>query len=71
MSTEENKAIVRRLIEDGFRGPLEGIPPTGRSVKVKDVDLYRLEHGKVVESWAHFDQPGMLQQLGVIGGGED
>lgn len=38
---------------------------------VKDVDLYRLEHGKVVEIWAHFDQPGMLQQLGVIEGGQE
>ena len=47
-------------------GPLEAVPPTGKKVMVKDVDLWRLEGGKVVESWAHFDQPGLLQQLGVL-----
>lgn len=79
MSTEQNKLLVRRLIEEGFtkvitwayftgthRGPLEGIPPTGKRVKVKDVDLFRIEQGKIVESSTTFDRLGMLKQLGVI-----
>ena len=47
-------------------GPLEAVSATGKKVMVKDVDLWRLEGGKIVESWAHFDQPGLLQQLGVL-----
>ncbi|HSR20537.1 MAG TPA: ester cyclase [Anaerolineales bacterium] len=53
------------------QGPLEGIPPTGKPVKVKDVDLFRFENGKIVETWTHFDQPGMMMQLGVLGGPEE
>jgi steroid delta-isomerase-like uncharacterized protein len=49
------------------QGPLENIPPTGKAVRVKDVDLWRLENGKVVEARTHFDQLGMMQQLGLLG----
>jgi steroid delta-isomerase-like uncharacterized protein len=52
-------------------GPLDGIPPTGKTVQVKDVDLYELENGKVVRMRAHFDQLGMMQQLGVLGGAQE
>jgi steroid delta-isomerase-like uncharacterized protein len=46
-------------------GPLEGIPATGRPVRVKDVDLWRVENGKLAETWSHLDQPGLMMQLGV------
>ncbi len=45
---------------------MAGIPVTGRPVTVSGVIINRLEHGKIVESWALFDQLGMLQQLGVV-----
>jgi steroid delta-isomerase-like uncharacterized protein len=46
-------------------GPLEGIPATGKPVNVKDVDLWRVENGKLVESWSHLDQASLMMQLGV------
>jgi steroid delta-isomerase-like uncharacterized protein len=46
-------------------GPLEGIPATGLPVRVKDVDLWRVENGKLAETWTHLDQAGLMQQLGV------
>lgn len=52
-------------------GLLEAVPPTGKKVQVKDVDLWRIEDGQIVESWAHCDELGLLQQLGVLAlGGE-
>jgi steroid delta-isomerase-like uncharacterized protein len=47
------------------KGPLEGIPATGKSVRVKDVDLWRVENGKLAETWSHLDQAGLMRQLGV------
>lgn len=64
---EGEKVVVWGYFTGTHRGSLEGIPPTGRQVKVKDVDLYRFENGKIVEGWQHFDQPGMMMQLGVMG----
>lgn len=63
---EGDKVITWAYFTGTHRGPLEGIPPTGKRVKVKDVDLFRIEQGKVVESSTTFDRLGMLKQLGVI-----
>ena len=68
---EGDKVVTWASFTGTHEGPLQGIPPTGRRVKVKDIDLYRLENGKIVELWAHFDQLSMLQQLGVMGGAEE
>jgi steroid delta-isomerase-like uncharacterized protein len=71
MVAEGDNVVTWMWFTGTHEGPLEGIPPTGRKVKVRDVDLYRLEHGKVVESWAHFDQLGMMKQLGALGAGAE
>ena len=67
MVAEGDKVVTWAYFIGTHTGPLEGMPPTGQRVKVKDVDLFRLEGGKVVETWTHFDQLGMMQQLGMAG----
>jgi steroid delta-isomerase-like uncharacterized protein len=67
---EGDKVVFWGYFTGTHQGPLEGVPPTGRQVKVRDVDLFILRDGKVIESWTHFDESGMMQQLGVFGGGE-
>ncbi len=46
-------------------GTFMGIPATGRAVKVKYIDMWRMENGKAVENWVQMDMPAMMQQLGV------
>jgi steroid delta-isomerase-like uncharacterized protein len=57
--------VTWATVNGTHKGPLEGIPPTGKSVSVLDVDMWRVENGRITESWAHFDQAGLLRQLGV------
>ncbi len=45
---------------------LNGIPPTGKSVKVDGIWIHRIKNGKIVESYNAWDTLGMLQQLGVV-----
>jgi len=47
-------------------GPLMGVPPSGKAVTVTGIDMFRVSHGKIVESWAYADALGMLQQMGVL-----
>jgi predicted ester cyclase len=47
-------------------GPLDDIPPTGRSVEVTGIFLERLAGGKIVESWVEYDRLGLRRQLGLI-----
>jgi len=46
-------------------GNFMGIAATGKKVKVKFIDFWRLENGKAVENWVQMDIPGLMQQLGV------
>jgi steroid delta-isomerase-like uncharacterized protein len=44
-------------------GPLDGLAPTGRKVKIRGLQISRFKDGKMVERWGSSDQLGMLQQL--------
>ena len=63
---EENKVVARWTARGTHAGALMNIPPTGKQVTLKGIDILRNEDGKIVERWGEFDALGMLQQLGVI-----
>jgi steroid delta-isomerase-like uncharacterized protein len=45
--------------------PTGDLPPSGRHVVVKAVEVFDIEGGKIRESHHYFDMMGMLQQLGA------
>jgi steroid delta-isomerase-like uncharacterized protein len=46
-------------------GPLMGIAPTGKKVKMRGLQISKFGDGKMVERWGSSDQLGMLQQIGA------
>lgn len=63
----EGDLVANRFTTTGtHRGPLMGIPPTGRPITVKGMEFHRLRDGKVAESWISDDLPGILVQLGIL-----
>ncbi len=62
--TDDHLAIAY-TIEGTHTGPLLGIPPSGKRVKVRGMQIARYEGGKIVERWGSSDQLGMLQQIGA------
>jgi predicted ester cyclase len=46
-------------------GPLMGIAPTGKKVKIRGLQISKFRDGKMVERWGSSDQLGMLQQIGA------
>ena len=63
---EKDKVVFRVTGRGTHRGEFSGIPATGKLVAMQGIDIVRIDHGKIVEHWANFDQLGMLQQFGVI-----
>ena len=63
---EGDKVVARWTARGTHDGALMNIPPTGRQVRLKGIDILRVEGGKIVERWGEFDALGMLHQLGVI-----
>ena len=59
--------VVARWVGSGTHvGEVNGIPPTGRSVRVEAISIHRLRDGKIAETWEVWDTLGFLQQLGVV-----
>lgn len=63
---EGDKVVTRGYSTGTHIAELQGIPPTGRQVKVPFINITRVENGKMMESWVQSDMLGMMQQLGAI-----
>ncbi len=63
---EGNKVTKVWTVNGTNKGELMGIPPTGKRIVVKGIEVFRIEDGKIAELWASMDNLGMMQQLGVI-----
>ena len=46
-------------------GSFFGEPPSGRTIKIKGLGIYRFVGGILAESWTSFDQFDLLKQLGL------
>jgi len=63
----EDELVATRWTARGTHsGPLDEMPPTGKTVEVTGIFIERLVGGKIVESWVEYDRLGLLRQLGVI-----
>jgi predicted ester cyclase len=45
---------------------LFGLPPTGKQATFTGLVISRMAGGQIAEEWEHFDQLGLLQQLGAV-----
>ena len=43
-----------------------GMPPSGKEVQIMGISVYRIEEGKIAESWMVEDQFGLMRQIGAI-----
>ncbi len=47
-------------------GSFLGLPPTGKAVEIKSVNICRIEDDLVRERWGASDDLGLLRQLGIL-----
>jgi len=60
----EGEYVVVRWEGSGtHRGKFAVFEPTGRSVSITGIDVYRLENGRVAAHWGCPDEVGLAQQL--------
>ena len=63
---ESDVVIHRGYVAGTHQGEFQGIPPTGKQVKMKTLDIWRVANGKAVENWVQMDILGLMQQLGTV-----
>jgi predicted ester cyclase len=58
--------VITRVTGRGTHlGEWMGIEPTGREVRLKGINIDRVERGRIAEHWGEADTIGMLVQMGV------
>jgi steroid delta-isomerase-like uncharacterized protein len=63
---EGDRVATRIVVRGTHGGDFMGIPPTGREVAIKAINIHRVVDGRIVEQWVVSDGVGLLQQLGVM-----
>ena len=71
----EGDRVAARLTYSGShqgvwqgRGPVKGLPPTGKSFAITSHEHYRIADGTIAESWVQSDMASLAEQLGVVPG---
>ena len=60
------KVVARSTMIGTHTGTFMNMPPSGKQINVKGIDIVRMSNGKAVEHWGLFDSLTMMQQLGAI-----
>jgi steroid delta-isomerase-like uncharacterized protein len=66
---EGDLVAVRFLAEGSNTGAANGLPATGKRVRIPGMTIFRMVDGKIVEEWASFDQLDFMRQLGLMPAG--
>lgn len=61
-----DRVVVRWTGSGTHVAEVNGIPATGKKVRVDAISIHRMAGGKIAETWEVWDTLGFLQQLGVV-----
>ena len=60
---EGDLVVLRTTARATHRGRFEGIDPTNRSVEFTGLVVYRIQDGKIAESWGEIDFLRLIREL--------
>jgi len=63
---EGDKVWTHSIVTGTHKGEYRGVPPTGKEITMRCIDIYRIVDGKIGEAWAVYDFLDFYKQLGVI-----
>jgi steroid delta-isomerase-like uncharacterized protein len=61
----DDAVIVEAMLRGTHKGPLRGLPPTGRKFEMRFAAMFIFEDDKLVCERVYFDQSTVLRQLGI------
>ena len=68
--TAEGDTVTTPLTFNGTHdGDLMGIPPSGKSVEIRGVNVHKIADGKIIGGETIIDMMGLMQQIGAAPGG--
>ena len=64
--SEGDHVVSRWTLTGTHLGTFQGVPPTGRAVRLHGIEFNRVANGRIVEHWGMFDNLALLQQIGAM-----
>ena len=61
---ENDKVVVRARVKGVHKGELMGMPPTGKTIDLPFVVIYKVDEDKIVKGWLSVDRVELMDQLG-------
>ena len=78
VSFPDQRVTIHQMVAEGDRvaglatysgthtGPMGDVPPTGLTVEIPFLAIFRIESGQIAELWVEWDNLAMLNQLGLF-----
>jgi len=66
MVAERDKVVVRLHRTGTHMGEYLGFPASGKTIEQTALVMFRIEGGKIAEYWLHYDELGLLFQIGAV-----
>ncbi len=63
---EGDKVVARWRARATHQGEYVGKASTGKGIEFTGISLYRIEAGKIAESWTVEDELGLMRQIGAV-----
>ena len=63
---EGDRVAARWRARASHLGEYVGVPPTGKEVEFTGISMYRIEGGRIAESWTVEDELGLMRQIGAV-----
>ncbi len=64
----EDQVAVHTIMRGTHKGDFFGLAPTGKTVEISQMQIERIQDGKIIEHWRVTDELSMMRQLGQIAG---
>jgi steroid delta-isomerase-like uncharacterized protein len=61
-----DRVMTRTVIRATHTGPLGKLAPTGRSIEITVIDVWRVQDGRLREHWGVLDNLSFMRQLGAL-----
>lgn len=63
---DDDKAAARFTMTGTHQGAFLGVPPTGRQIRAKAINIYHFLNGQIIEEYGQPDLLGLMQQIGAL-----
>lgn len=60
-----DRVAMRLVMRGTHQGELLGVGPTGDTIEISEMNIYRIADGKIAETWQLPDYASLLRQLGL------